>query len=316
MLHADPFIQSDPAVAYCGDNYGVVWTDGRFAPNYYWLAAMGVDTAGNAIDTSVCIGAQTAANEQCPDVAFDGSRCLVVWYNYDQPFGVYGRFLDSCGMPQDTVISVATTEAGYNVNPSIAFISARYLVVWADKRPGSSDLDICGQVLSMNGTSVGEKFIIATGPTNQMYPQVCSNGTRFLVVWRDGATAICGQWFDVMGNPVGSIFQISGGSSAYRFRVGVDAEPTRYLAAWSEVHDDVTDIYGSTDEMTGCRELSAGNSVAFGATLCGDLPDVLLGKQYKFYDVCGRGVTSTTVSRGVYFLRMDNGVMHKIVIVK
>jgi len=317
MIHADPYIQSDPTVAFCGENFVVVWTDARFAQGHSWLAAAAVDTAGFIVDTSICVGAQTMANEECPDITFDGSRCLVVWYNYDQPFGVYGRFLDGSGLPEDTIINVATTSAGYNVNPSITFMAARYLVVWADTRAGSSDLDVSGQFLSVTGSAIGEKFTIATGPANQMYPRVCNNGTHFLVVWREGTMAIYGQWYDDMGNPVGNIFQVSDSASVYRFRVGLDASPEGYLAAWSEVHDDVTDIYGSAGALIGCEEgMNLDRGAAFGATLFNCFPNVLQGKQYRIYDVCGRDVTTSASSCGVYYLQVDNGALQKIVIVK
>lgn len=317
VIHSDPYIQSDPTVAFCGENFVVVWTDARFGQGYSWLAAGAVDTAGVIIDTSICIGAQAMTNEQCPDIAFDGDRCLVVWYNYDQPFGVYGRFLSGYGLPDDTIINVATTSAGYNVNPSISYAAARYLVVWADTRSGSSDLDILGQFLSTDGSAIGGKFTIATGPANQMYPQVCNNGSFFLVIWRESTMAIYGQWYDDLGNPVGDMFQVSDSTSFYRFRAGLAASPQGYLAAWSEVHNDVTDIYGSVAGMTMCEEDEVLDRAArFGATMFNCLPEFVQGKNYRIYDVCGRSVEETAPACGVYYLQDDNGRLQKIVIVR
>ncbi|MGB7054181.1 MAG: hypothetical protein WBE28_02530 [bacterium] len=313
-IHADPFIQSDPAVAFCGESYVVVWSDGRFAQNYFWLAAASVDTAGVIIDTSLCIGAQAMVSEHCPDIDFDGDRCLVVWYNYDEPFGVYGRFIDELGVPEDTVVTVATTSAGYNVDPSISFMADRNLVVWADKRPGYSDLDICGQFLSTTGGSIGEKLTIATGPANQMYPKVCNNGTQFLVIWREAAIGIFGQWLDTTGGSVGGIFRISDSTSFYRFRAGIDASAANFLVAWSEVHDDETDIFGSVGVTTSVEERSLGCMRApYGSTVIRGALPFSRDKNVRIYDVCGREVTSLPVSCGIYYIQVEERIIQKIV---
>jgi hypothetical protein len=316
-IHSDLSIQSDPAVVFCGENFVAVWSDSRFSSNSYWITAAAVDTAGVVADTSICVGAQTMASEQYPDIAFDGNKCFVVWYNSDEPFGVYGRFLDELGWPEDSVKTVATTSAGYNVNPSIAFAADKYLVVWADRRPGYSDLDICGQFLSASVGAIGEQFTIASGEANQMYPQVCSNGMRFLVVWREATTNVCGQWYDTLGSPLGNTFQISDSTSFYRFRAGVDASPTEFLAAWSEVHNDETDIFGSTGIETACEERTRfGREVSFVPTVVTDFSKLSQGRQYKTYDVCGRDVTNVMVSCGIYYIQVGNDVIKKIVLVK
>lgn len=313
-IHTDPYIQSDPAVAFCGEKFVVVWSDARFTQSRYWLAAVAVDTAGNVIDTSQCIGAQVMVNEYCPDIAFDGSRCLVVWYNNDQPYGVYGRFVNEMGQPQGSVVNIAAAAAGYNVNPGISFMSDQYLVVWADKRPGQSDLDICAQLVSTTGGLIGEKLLIATGPANQMYPEVCSNGAQYLVVWREAAYVINGQWISSNGVLMGEAFQISDSTSFYRFRAGVDVSTTGFVAAWSEVRDDERDIYGSTGIMTGHAEGSQGfTGLHLEPTLIrGPLP--WFGDQrVQVYDACGRKVNSQNVACGVYYVEIDEHITHKIV---
>jgi hypothetical protein len=313
-IHADAFVQSDPTVAFCGDNFVVVWSDARFVQNRYWLAATSLDTNGYMADTSRCVGAQGPMSECCPDIASDGIRCLVVWYNNDEPFGVYGRFVGELGWPEDTILTVAATSAGFNVNPSISFTADKYLVVWADKRPGYSDLDIHGQFVSATGGMIGGMLTIATGPANQMYPQVCTDGTLFLVVWRDGATGIFGQWLDPNTGSVGGVLCISDSTSFYRFRAGVEASGSEFLAAWSEAQNDETDIFGSMEAVTNVDERSCDYMGIYrGATLIrGPLPFVR-DKQAEIYDVCGREVTNLPVSCGIYYIRVGQSIIHKIV---
>jgi hypothetical protein len=313
-IHADPYIQWDPTVAFCGENFVVAWSDGRFAQSHYYIAAAAVDTAGNVIDTSKCIGAQVMADEYWPDVAFDGTRCLVVWYNNDQPFGVYGRFVDGMGQPQGSVVNIAMAAAGYNVNPSITYMPDQYLVVWADKRPGQSDLDICAQLVSTTGSLIGEKLSIATGPANQMYPQVCNNGMQYLVVWREAASAIHGRWLNPDGGFVGETFQISDSTSFYRFRAGIDASATGFMAAWSEARNDERDIYGSTGTMTG----HVGGSQGFagspvGPTLIRGPLSSVVGPGVRIFDACGREIRNRHVPCGVYYVESDKRIVHKIV---
>lgn len=292
----------------------VVWSDARFAQSCSWLAAVAVDTAGTVIDTSRCIGAQSLVDEYWPDIAFDGTRCLVVWYNNDQPFGVYGRFVDEMGQPQGGVLNIATVSAGYNVNPSISYMAGQYLVVWADKRPGQSDLDICAQRVSTTGGLIGEKLSVATGPANQMYPQVCNNDAQFLLVWREGADAIYGQWLDPDGVFVGEAFRISDSKPFYRFRAGVDACANGFLAAWSEARCDEKDIFGSTGAVTGYGEESRSVSgISFGQTMIrGPLPRVG-DNNVRVYDACGREVCDQRAPCGVYYVEIDGQVVHKIV---
>jgi hypothetical protein len=253
-------------------------------------------------------------NEYCPDIAFDGSRCLVVWYNNDQPYGVYGRFLNGMGQPQGSVVNIAAVAAGYNVNPGISFMSDQYLVVWADKRPGQSDLDICAQLVSTTGGLIGEKMCIATGPANQMYPQVCNDGAQFLVVWREASYAICGQWVSSNGFLMGEAFHISDSTSLYRFRAGVDASTTGFVAAWSEVRDDEKDIYGSTGVVTGQVEESRGCAgIRLEPTMTRG-PLLLFGDEgVKVYDACGRRVNSPKVPCGIYYVEIDERIVYKVV---
>ena len=314
VIHSDSYIQSDPTVAFCGETFVVVWSDARFVQTSYWLAAVAVDTAGNVIDTSRCIGGQVMVNEYCPDIAFDGSRCIVVWYNNDQPFGVYGRFLDDVGQPQGSVVNIAATSAGYNVNPSVSYMPDQFLGVWADKSPGQSDLDICAQRVSSVGGLIGEKLSIATGPANQMYPQVCNDGTRFLVVWRDAAHAILGQWVGPDGVLIGGAFMISDSTSFYRFRPGVDASTAGFIAAWSEVRDDEKDIFGSTGTMTGHTEGAAGLArIPCGPTLIRGVLPLMGCAGVRIYDACGREVSKRNAPCGVYYVEIDQDIVMKIV---
>jgi len=314
IICAAAAVQRDPVVAYNGEDYVVAWSDMRFTENYFWLTVARVDTAGVVLDTGQCIGAQKALHECCPDIAFDGNRCLVVWYNNFEPYGVFGRFVDAQGQPDDSIITVANTLAGYNVNPSITFAGGDYLIVWADQRTGYTDLDICGQLVSPGGQLLGDHITVATGSLNQKYPQVCSDGTRFLVVWREGTTAIFGQWLDLNGSPIAGNFPISDGSPYYRFRAGVAASPENYLVAWSEVRDDETDIFGNNELPASVEDTHQIVQREWPrATIFKSVFPMPEGTSYQLFDVCGREVTAASMTRGIYYLQVEGRIIQKLI---
>jgi hypothetical protein len=317
VICSSPQVQTDPAVAYAVNNFVVAWSDARFANGYYWLMTAAVDANGVVLDTGCCIGAQSAFNELRPDIACDGNRCLIVWYCSDQPYGIYGRFVDNFGHPEDTLLTIVKTQASNNLNPSIAFAADRYFVVWADRLPGYSDLDIFGKMVSMDGQLLGNTITIACGSVNQMYPAICSDGSQFLVVWREGTMAICGQWFDVLGTPLGNAFHVSDSTSLYRFHAGVDASPDGFLAAWSEAHNDVTDIFGRSETSTSISEIPDHiDRPSYGATIWRGAFRVSGGQRVRIYDVCGRDVTDMQLSCGIFYVHVDGALVRKIVIVE
>lgn len=304
----------DPAVAFNGARYVVVWSDARFTGAYYWLVASCVSTDGVVLDTGYCIGAQQTRSELNPDIAFDGvrARSFVVWFNFDPPFGVYGRLLDENGQPADTVVTVAATLAGFNVNPSVVFTGEAFFVVWADVRPGASDLDIYGQFVSISGQPAGARLLIATGPNNQMYPEVAYDGSCLLVVWREETMAIFGQRISASGTMIGGNFPVSDSLPYYRFNAGVAASPANFLVAWSEIRDGETDIAGNVDVATAVQEQSVDRAGSCGATIFGGDLIVPGAGDYRVYDVSGREVTGRLVARGIYFVTRRDRIVQKM----
>lgn len=313
IICAEPFVQTHPVVEYNGGNYIVVWSDMRFAGGYSWIVSSCVDTSGAVLDNGYCIGAQGQTSECRPDIAYDGERCFVVWYNYDEPFGVHGRFVNENGQPEDMIIKVATTLASYNVNPSITFTGDNYLVVWADIRPGFSDLDISGQFVSPQGELIGAPLLIATGSNNQLYPEVAYDGSIALVIWREATSAIFGQRIYPDGSLCGGNFQISDTLSYYRFNSGLDMSPENYLVVWSEARTGETDIYGNVDLMTHVEESAVSVREWRGATIFSGTSAIPYAEGCRIYDVCGRDVTGQPVSCGIYFLETPDRIVQKII---
>lgn len=309
--------QFSPSVIFNGENFIVTWTDRRFTGTYFWTVAARVTPQGAVLDTGTCIGSCDSHNEFYPNTSFDGNRCLTIWYHsYYEPYGIYGRFVNSSAQPEDTVITIANTSTYLHNFPKIEF-GNNYLIVWADERIGENDLDIFGQLVSPQGTMVGNKITIATGAQEQKRPDVSFDGSNFLVVWVED-TWISGQRISPTGQPIGTNFVISdtvGNSRAYpRLCPGTD----NYLVVWSEQRGSFYDIYGNIDVGTGISEDSKAQIKypEIPTTFITDQLYLPKDNQYKVYDISGRAVEPRRLSCGIYFIEKDHCIVHKIIKVR
>ena len=173
--------QVEPAVAFDGTSYLVVWEDRRGGFADVRGARVSPDGAVLATD-SVVSGA--SLHQTQPAVACATGACLVAWR--DGRAGgpdVYGArvagtsVVDPAGLP----ISRAGSSQG---RPAIASDGTGYLVVWNDTRSGTGDVygtrvSASGEILDASG------FAIANGPDAQQAPDVGFEGAYYVVAWHD-----------------------------------------------------------------------------------------------------------------------------------
>jgi len=144
--------QYNPAIAFDGQNYMVVWHDNRIS----WLDVMGsrVSPSGTVLDLDgINITPNTASTiQQHPAIAFGGSDYMVVWADNrnGSDVDIYGARINSDGVVLDTFGIAVSSAAGDQYDPSIAFDGMNYFVVWTDERNGS-DRDIYGARVSQGG---------------------------------------------------------------------------------------------------------------------------------------------------------------------
>ncbi|MEO0136937.1 MAG: FlgD immunoglobulin-like domain containing protein [candidate division WOR-3 bacterium] len=249
--------ERDPAVAFDGTNYLVVWEDYR-SGSYFDIYGARVSTGGVVLDPQG-IAISTATNSQnYPSVAFDGTNYLVVWYDYRSGSysDIYGARVSTGGVvldPQGIAISTATNSQNY---PAVAFDGTNYLVVWNDYRSGY--LDIYGARVSPNGTVLDPNGIpISTAPYGQYSPSVAFDGTNYLVVWSDERSGY--YIFDIYGarvSPNGTVLDPAGipiSTAAYDQRYpSVAFDGTNYLVVWQDYRSLSTwDIYGARVSTSG-----------------------------------------------------------------
>ncbi len=153
---------------------------------------------------------------------------------------IYGRRVNAASGA--TVGGVITIEgdAADNREPAIAWNSSTntYLVAWAEGPGGAGHL-IRGRVLNANGVDAGAGKLSLSDLTGsqELWPEVASSGTNFLVVWGRIATnsTVYGRIFTGAGAPLGASFAAGGGATdARRPACAYLSSASTFLACWSQ----------------------------------------------------------------------------------
>jgi hypothetical protein len=314
IIAAATRVQTYPSVVFNGVDYVVVWSDNRNESFDIGLIRV---TPEGTVPVPVCWLAQGANDEEDPDIAFDGYRCLAVWS--EEGVGVRGRFVNDLVLPEDTIFTIADFEITDYTSPQVACDGDNYLVVWYDRRPGGSDWDVYGQLVSHLGELIGDRITIATGSQSQYHAHVVFDGVYYFVVWREANFDIYGQFINTDGNLHGPGIRISDNTSVYRFTPDVTFSSTNFLVAWIEYHGGHADIYGNVDVLTDIQEdtiVTQPRAIEYKATILSGPLVLPEGKNCKVFDVCGKLVAPDEVVPGIYFLEIEENQVHKIIKVR
>jgi hypothetical protein len=247
VISAKPDAQSDPAVAFDGTNYLVVWEDYR-GGNWGYIYGARVSVAGIVLDTpGIAISISTADPEgdADPAIAFDGTNYLVVWNNclggnwghiYGARVSVGGGVLDPGGI----VISPAKD---YGEEPAIAFDGTNYLVVWSVYNSLTGRADIHGARVSVGGSVLDPSAIaISTNGYDQEGPSIAFDGANYLVVWghhdiRGSRVSVGGGVLDPGGIAIST-------AARNQDTPAVAFDGTNYLVVWEDYWNSTSyDIY-------------------------------------------------------------------------
>lgn len=310
-------LQRNPSVVFNEENHVVVWSDLNFDQTNYYIAAARVDTTGAVIDTGICITNGSGEHENFPKIAYDGNRCLAIWVKSG---GIYGRFLNSNGQPEDTIFPITTQSNG---EPALAFNGTNYLVVWP--YVVASDHFIAGQRVSVTGSLIGSTFIIANETTPLVTPDIIFDGIKYFVIWCQPWASdplVRGQFVDASGGLIGGNFTISDENTNYRREDPVvTASDSNYIVAWDEYRASLTsDLYGNIDVllygiMDEQTAVDINNEWNYTTIFTGNL---LLpqGKTCKVFDIMGRVVIPDKIKPGIYFIEVDGKITEKVIKVR
>ena len=168
--------QFDPAIAFDGENYLLVWTDSRSAEDEADIYGARISREGVLLDPYGFVISQVAGLQTMPAVVFGGGNYLVAWSDgrRDTELGtattdIYATRVTKAGKvlePTGTLLSSTATVAS---SPSLAFDGTQFFVAWsatktvidsASKKTVSHD--VYGTRLSQSG--------LVLDPGGRIYP--------------------------------------------------------------------------------------------------------------------------------------------------
>ncbi|MEO0067797.1 MAG: hypothetical protein ABIK23_01530 [candidate division WOR-3 bacterium] len=249
-----PNKQEDPAVAFDGTNYLVVWTDWRSGSSADIFATR-VTQTGVVLDIVGITVAAAARSQTQPAVAFDGTNYLVVWSDgRSGNSDIYGARVTPAGVVLDSAGIPISTAENNQTDPAVAFDGTNYLVVWSDSRSGNSD--IYGARVTPAGVVLDSAGIpISTAANFQGYPAVAFSGTNYFVAWHDNRR---GTWSDVYGArvaPDGTVLDPSGisisAAANTQAHPAVAFDGTNFMVVWHDDRRGYLDIYGARVSQSG-----------------------------------------------------------------
>ena len=242
LISSAPGNQTQPAVACDGTTFLVVWSDFRSGLTSDIYGAR-VSASGAVLDPQGIPICTAAMHQGQPAAASNGDGFLVVWQDFRSAASadIYGARLSGTGAVLDSTGLVISQGVNSELNPAVAANSTGYLVVWQDKRRGSS-YDIFGARVTTGGAiNDPAGLAISTAAGDQINPAVSGNGSDFLVVWQDFRS---GSSFDIYGavvtgvgvvnHPNGMVISTAGRE---QFNPVVASYGADYLAVWTDNRD-------------------------------------------------------------------------------
>jgi hypothetical protein len=178
--------QSEPAVAFDGSGWFVVWSEFRSGSDSDILGRH-VGLNGAPVDSHDVVVSNAARSQDAPCVAFDGTDCLVAWSDFrnSNEGDIYGaRVTDSGEVREPDGIPICAHD-GAQFEPALAFNGVCWLVAWADGRYGN---DIYGARVNSDGSVVDPGgYPIRSGSGTEQYPAACADSSgQSLVAWENG----------------------------------------------------------------------------------------------------------------------------------
>jgi hypothetical protein len=173
-------VQSHPSVAFDGANFLVAWehSQGLGFPETSDIIGARIGTNGTVLNTNSILISTASEAQNYPQVACDGTNCLVIWTdrrNYPGasystspgPGDIYGTRIDAGnalldGLASTGGLAIATGITANQGYPGLAYNGTEYIVAWSRgayvNNPGGPT-GIYGARVAPNGT-------VTLGPTS------------------------------------------------------------------------------------------------------------------------------------------------------
>lgn len=226
----------DPAVAFDGTNYLVVWQDRRPGVSFDIYAAR-VSEAGAVLDPLGIPISKAVGNQWAPAVAFDGTNFVVAWQDDRSTStgpNVYGGRVSPAGILLDPGGIPISTAPGAQLMPAVARAGASSLVVWTE---GGAASDIRGARVSPAGAVLDPAGLsVSAAAGAQLNPAVAFGTSSSLVVWEDYRTGPSADLYGARVTEAGALLDPAGLAIAagpdYERNGAVAFDGSSFLAAW------------------------------------------------------------------------------------
>jgi hypothetical protein len=267
IISSTPEEQQEPAIAFDGQNYLVVWQDQRGGGGNDDIYGARVTPTGVVLDSSgIAISLHAASGEYQPAVAFDGRDFFVTWRAVDNAgYGdIYGARVTPEGSVLDSEGIAISTAAADEASPALAFDGEDILAVWQTRYNSHG---ICGARISPDGVVLDSAYIvISTGTDDDLYPVLVFDGGSYLVVWQDSRGGTNVDLYGARVSPDGEVFDeglvvSQGGNQVYPVLVrGPGSQMFLAYQGWAGTLGgktyDADRVWGMMDPNPGIAEMT------------------------------------------------------------
>lgn len=265
IINSMPYNKKNPAIAFDGTNYLVIWESSHDLENHIYGTRISV--TGEVLDPDGFLVTSPADTYSLsPSIVFGAGSYFAVWSddrngNYD----IYGKRISKTGEILDSEdIAICTEPEGQNV-PVAAYNGSDYFVVWMDNR--NNEYDIYGTRVSTEGEVLDSNNIaVSTALKGQDTPSVFSDGSNFFLAWTDNRNDNA----DIYGTLVsgtGTVLFPDGiqinSESGSQHGPAISFNGTDYMVIWKNN----LDIYSTRVSTTGEVTSSTASAVALSVSI-------------------------------------------------
>jgi large repetitive protein len=236
-----PGSQNNPAIAFDGVDFLVVWEDYR-SGDHSDICGARVTPQGTVLDPSGFVISQAPYDQSYPAVGFDGANFFVVWQDFRRgyAFDIYGARVTPEGAVLDPTGLIVSNDPNVQQHPAISFDGTNFLVVWQDNRNDVPANDIYGARVTPQGTVLDPAgFVVSQAAHSQYNPAISFGGTDYLVAWQDSRDSVACHIYGARVTPAGAVldtggFVVSLGAKS-QLAPCLSFDGTNYLVAWEDI---------------------------------------------------------------------------------
>ncbi|MCD4697022.1 MAG: hypothetical protein K8S16_12365, partial [Bacteroidales bacterium] len=252
MIKSDSEDQWDPAVAFDGTNFFVVW-DEDSGYDVTGIFGARVDTLGSVLDPGGFTVCDVNSYQETPDVTFDGTNYIVGWNDYrnDGNGDIYmGRVTpDAQILDPDGIIISSSMFYSYYVDITAA--NNEIFAVWEAKWSSYAGwISIFGTPISTDGiVQIPDGSACNYITSNEREPAIAFDGNNYLLVWQykqDNYYNIYGVRIDPSGNILSpGVFVVSDADDDQE-DPEIAFDGTNFFVVWEDYRNTYSDnIYGT-----------------------------------------------------------------------